>query len=148
MYIAELYIKIIFKGACVHAHHRFICNLVKRRLSLVSGSTKTRISSTYTQQKAHHYMILVSVRNILYEDIKFNKEDVLGKGTFGKCFKGKLAHFDVCIKVIRNGADYQTTLSTEATLSSHCCHPNLPWLYAIAQKPYSIIISSLHTINN
>ena len=72
---------------------------------------------------------------------------MLGKGTFGKCIRGKLAHLDVCIKVLRKGADYQATFATEATLLSHCCHPNLPWLYGVVYQP-SIIILSLHTINN
>ena len=80
-------------------------------------------------------------------DIQFNKEDVLGKGTFGKCFRCELAHIDVCIKVLRKGADYQATFATEATLLSHCCHPNLPWLYGVVHQP-SIIISSLHTTNS
>ena len=98
-------------------------------------------------QKAHSYTIPLSVRTILYEDLKFNKEDVLGKGTFGKCIRGKLAHLNVCIKVLRKGANYQATFSTEATLLSHCCHPNLPWIYGIVQQP-SIIVSSLHTTDN
>lgn len=113
---------------------------------LVSGSVKTRISSAYIQ-KAHHYTIPSSVRTISYEDLKVNKEDVLGKGTFGKCISGKLAHINVCIKVLRKGADYQATFSTEATLLSHCCHPNLPWIYGVVHQP-TLIVSSLHTINN
>lgn len=80
-------------------------------------------------------------------DMQFSKEHVLGTGTFGKCFRGKLSHIDVCIKVLRKGADYQTTFATEATLLSHCCHPNLPWLYGVVHQP-SIIISSLHTTDN
>ena len=111
-----------------------------------SGSVKTRISSNY-KQNAHRYTIPSSVRVISYEDLQFNKEDILGKGTFGKCFRGKLAHLDVCIKVIRKGLDYQDTFFTEAMLLSHCCHPNLPWIHGIIHHP-SIIISSLHITDN
>ena len=107
---------------------------------------KSRISSTY-MQKAHRYTIPSSIRTIPYNDLKFNKQDVLGKGTFGKCIRGKLAHLNVCIKVIRKGADYEATFSTEVTLLSHCCHPNLPWIYGVVRQPL-IIVSSLHTIDN
>ena len=98
-------------------------------------------------QKVHPYKIPLSIRIVSYNDLKFNKEDVLGIGTYGKCIRGKLLDFDVCIKVIRKGKDYQSTFFTETTLLSHCCHPNLPWIYAVVHKP-SIIISSLYIIND
>ena len=51
------------------------------------------------------------------------------------------------IKVLRKGAEYQATFSTEATLLSECCHPNLPWIYGVVYQP-SIIVLSLHTVDN
>ena len=114
--------------------------------SSISGSTKTRTSSNYFKN-SHRYTIPSSIRSICYEDLRFSKEDLLGKGTFGKCMRGKLAHLNVCIKVLRKGAEYQATFSTEATLLSQCCHPNLPWIYGVVHQP-SIIVLSLHTINH
>ena len=56
--------------------------------SSIGGST-TRISSSYFKN-SHHYAIPSSIRSICYEDLRFSKEDLLGKGTFGKCIRGKL----------------------------------------------------------
>ena len=75
----------------------------------------------------------------------FNKEHVLGKGVFGKCFRGKLANLDVCIKVFREEEMYQSTFAVEATLLSQCCHANFPWLYGAVFHPKAIIIS-LHAV--
>ena len=72
---------------------------------------------------------------------------MLGKGTFGKCIRGKLAHLNVCIKVFRKGVDSKATFTTEVALLSHCYHPNLPWIYGFVHQPL-IIVSSLHTIEN
>jgi len=69
----------------------------------------------------------------------------LGKGVYGKCFRGKVANLDVCVKVFREEVIYQSTFAVEATLLSHCCHANLPWLYGAVFHPKAVIIS-LHTV--
>jgi len=81
------------------------------------------------------------VKRVAYKDLVFNKEDVLGEGVYGKCFKGKVAHLSVCIKVFREQAVYQSSFPIEATLLSHCCHTNLPWLYGAVFHPKALVIS-------
>lgn len=49
--------------------------------------------------------------------------------------------------MLRKGADYQATFSTEATLLSHYCHPNLPWINGIVHQPLTIVLN-LHTVDN
>jgi len=78
--------------------------------------------------------------------LKFNKEDFLGKGVYGKCVKGKVASVNVCIKAFRKGENYQSTFKIETALLSHCSHPNLPWLYGAVFHPKAIVISS-HTFD-
>jgi len=93
------------------------------------------------------YTVPNTVRKIPYKDLCFDKEAILGKGVYGKCIRGKVASLNVCIKVIREGATYQSTFEVETTLLSRLCHPNLPWLYGAVFSPKAIVIS-LHTIDD
>lgn len=104
--------------------------------------TKSSCSS-----QANHYIIPRSVRRIAYTDLHLNKEEILGKGVYGKCIRGKFASVNVCIKVIRGGANYQSTFEVETTLLSQCCHPNLPWLYGAVFRLKAIVLS-LHIVND
>ena len=107
--------------------------------------TKTRLSTA--NDKVQQYVIPPSVKLISYEDLQFDKANILGEGTFGKCIKATLAHLNTCIKIFKDGATYESTFAVEATLLSHCCHANLPWLYGVVHQP-KIIILSLHTMND
>lgn len=93
----------------------------------------------------NHYTIPKSVKRIACKDLKVSKEDFLGKGVYGKCFSGKIAHLSVCVKAFREQSVYKSTFALEATLLSQCCHANLPWLYGAVFHPKAIVIS-LHVI--
>ena len=51
----------------------------------------------------------------------------IGHGVFGNCFIGKLAHINVCVKVLKKHRE--RVFPTEAHILYQCCHENLPWLY-------------------
>ena len=95
---------------------------------------------------AQKFTLPISIRLIKYQDLKVNKEHVLGKGTFGRCLKARISHLDVCAKVFRTGIKYEWSFPAETFLLSKCCHENLPWIYGIVHEP-KIILTSLHTYN-
>ena len=83
------------------------------------------------------------MRTIAYEDSEFNKEDVLGKGTLGKCIKTKLAHLYVCIKILRKGLvlHFPLRLHYYPTVVIQICQGCMA-LYTNLQ------LLSLHTVDN
>ena len=88
-----------------------------------------------------------NIRKISYSDLAIEK-DCIGKGAFGKCYSGQLAHLQVCVKVYRPGYEY--SFPTEAQILSSCCHKNIPWLYGVVaegSKP-KMLVMSWHGINS
>ena len=47
------------------------------------------------------YPLPLSTRYLSWRDLTFDETDVLGKGSFGKCSRGKLGHLDVCIQAFK-----------------------------------------------
>lgn len=68
----------------------------------------------------------------------------IGKGVFGKCYMGRLAHLEVCVKVFRKG--YENAFPAEAHILLQCNHNNLPWIYGAVMEENSprAIIMSFH----
>ena len=61
-------------------------------------------------------------------DLHVSKKSI-GHDVFGNCFIGKLAHINVCVKVLKKHRE--RVFPTEAHILYQCCHENLPWLYGI-----------------
>lgn len=69
----------------------------------------------------------------------------VGYGVFGNCFIGKLAHINVCVKVLKKHRE-RVFPNSEAHILYQCCHENLPWLYGIVAGTGcpKIIVMSFH----
>lgn len=93
--------------------------------------------------------MLCHIRHIQQSELNISRDDILGRGVFGKCYKGQLAHLSVCVKVFRKEAKYAAYFGVEINLLSHCCHENLPRLYGIVsdEKLPKVIVMSLHLLN-
>ena len=88
-----------------------------------------------------------AIRQFQYSDIQIEQNRVLGRGTFGKCTKARIAHLDVCAKVFKTGNKYEWSFPVEVFLMLKCCHENLPLIHGIVHNP-NIILTSLHTYEN
>ena len=93
------------------------------------------------------YSMPSAVRQFQYSDIQIEEDCILGRGTFGKCNKAKIAHLDVCAKVFRTGTKYEWSFPVEVFLMLKFCHENLPLIHGIVHTP-KIILTSLHTYEN
>ena len=104
--------------------------------SVTCGTLATEGIITHTTSNS----LLNSVRTISYSDLKIG--DCCGKGAFGTCYAGKMAHMQVCIKVYRLGCEY--SFPSEGHLLSLCSHENIPWIYGIVReqsKPKMLVMS-------
>lgn len=115
---------------------------------LVKSSTAPRcgtgVSSGRPVASTADYDI-TGFRHLSKLDIDIDKSNVLGRGTFGKCFLARLGHREVCAKVFRNEPVYTATFPIETALLGKCCHENLPWLYGVySDGRLKVIVMSLH----
>jgi serine/threonine protein kinase len=84
---------------------------------------------------------LDGIRRIEQTSLDISKQ-CIGRGVFGKCYVGKLAHIEVCVKVFRKGYEY--AFPAEAHILLRCSHVNLPWMYGVIierSSPRAIIMS-------
>ena len=97
---------------------------------------------------SHTTASLSNVRHFARCDCVLNKQQVLGRGIFGKCFLGQVGPLHACIKVIRVGTEFDSSFYREVTILSQCCHTNLPFLYGVCiDTRYKMLLLSFHGIN-
>ena len=86
-----------------------------------------------------------NIRKISPSDLHLT-DTCIGKGIFGKCYAGNLAHIQVCVKVLRNLSD--NSFPNEVYILSLCCHENIPWLYGFSNEArHKILVMSFHGIS-
>ena len=111
----------------------------------VSHACGTKASEGYAKGTENDQAIytLQGVQVIRRRDLHVSKKSI-GHGVFGNCFIGKLAHINVCVKVLKKHRE--RVFPTEAHILYQCCHENLPWLYGIVSEAGcpKIIVMSLH----
>ena len=91
---------------------------------------------------------LGNIRQFLKEEIFINKQCVLGKGVFGKCFLGAIGPQQACIKIMRKGKEFEASFHKEANILPCCCHPNIALLFGICQNSvYKMLLISFHGIH-
>lgn len=91
--------------------------------------------------KIHPSYSLDGIRQIKQTSLDISNKCV-GRGVFAKCYIGRLAHIEVCVKVFRRGYEY--AFPAEAHILLQCNHNNLPWIYGAVvenNNPRAIIMS-------
>lgn len=86
------------------------------------------------------------VRQLARTDLNIDKKSI-GRGVFGKCYIGILAHITVCVKAFRT--QYESVFPSEVHILSQCSHENLPWLYGVVEEESTprMIVMSFHGIS-
>ena len=127
---------------------------VNKRITLVSSQTCSVGTGCATRPSVPTQVVpstvtLASIRRYNPGDVSFQKDKLLGKGVFGKCYFGYVGPQSACIKVLRKGHKFEVLLANEASLLSHCCHPNIPLLFGIMTTcaGYECLIMSFHGID-
>ena len=109
------------------------------RRTTVPNTCATKASENIKSRPSYS---LDGIRQIEQTSLDISKQ-CIGRGVFAKCFIGKLAHIEVCVKVFRRGYEY--TFPAEAHILLQCNHNNLPWIYgAVVEKNKRAIIMSFH----
>lgn len=108
-----------------------------------SNSCATKASESIT---IHPSYSLVGIRKIKRTSLHVSKR-CIGRGVFGKCYIGRLAHIEVCVKAFRKG--YEHAFPAEAHILLQCNHENLPWIYGVITEDTSprAIVMSFHGNN-
>ena len=90
-----------------------------------------------------------NVRRFDHEEVCIDKQNVFGKGVFGKCYLGSVGPLQACVKVLRKGQQYEASFINEVNVLSQCCHPNIPLLFGImtTSAGYKCLLMSFHGIN-
>ena len=74
----------------------------------------------------------------------------LGEGSFGKCMKGYMQGFEVCLKQIKGSSGITTKMSLlrEASILSNLCHQAICFLHGVQceKEPY-YLVKNLYVIN-
>ena len=84
-----------------------------------------------------------NVRIFARNEIIINKENVLGRGVFSKCFFGMVGPCKACVKVLKyEVSDY---LYNEANLLLKLCHPNVSFLLGVClESTHKLLLLSFH----
>ena len=105
-----------------------------RKCWMLSKPTTMTITATYRPSEeitSYPSYSIVGIRKIARTDIHVSKK-CIGRGVFGKCYMGRLAHIDVCIKAFRKG--FERAFPAEAHILFQCNHENLPWIFGIIEE--------------
>lgn len=111
------------------------------------AAIKPSVGSSHRDKSAE--VLNVRVRQFSKMEISISKQDILGRGVFGKCFLGTIGPIKVCIKVLKGtGSDFRGWFYREANMLCCCCHPNVCYLFGVCQESkHNMIITSFHGIN-
>ena len=92
---------------------------------------------------------LDKVRRFDQGEICIDKQNILGKGVFGKCYLGSVGPLQACVKVLRKGQQYEASFINEVNVLSQCCHPNIPLLFGTMTTcaGYKCLLMSFHGIS-
>ena len=91
-----------------------------------------------------------NIRHISEPDIKhdYKNRELIGKGTFAKCYLIQMGAMKVCFKQLSADTKYKSLFYTEARILSELCHHNLPWLHAFCDTSnVTAIIMTFHPYN-
>ena len=91
----------------------------------------------------------LDVRHFDQGEVCVDKQNVLGKGVFGKCYLGSVGPLQARVKVLRKGQQYEASFINEVNILSQCCHHNIPLLFGIMTTTagYKCLLMSFHRIN-
>ena len=112
-----------------------------------SRATCTKATTMFTSRSTRKSLLPSSVRHICEADIKhaYKNRELIGKGTFAKCYLIQMGAMKVCFKQLSAETKYKSLFYTEARILSELCHHNLPWLHAFCDSPnITAIIMTFH----
>ena len=136
MMILTLYRAVLI---CIMLHYRkfqlLAAKTAETNVTTASTSCATKASGNIIKYPSYS---LEGLRVIERCSLHVNKQ-CIGRGVFGKCYLGKMAHIQVCVKVYRKG--YEECFPAESHILLQCNHVNLPWLYGVVCNPKAIIMS-------
>ncbi|XP_031557383.1 uncharacterized protein LOC116294005 [Actinia tenebrosa] len=86
--------------------------------------------------------------NICCEDLAFNK-DIIGTGTFGRCYSGEYKGLPVAIKVFKGKQSFLSIHKEAEIMTKIPSHPNIAMLIGVRTDGYPfMLVSKLCTMNN
>lgn len=123
--------------------------LYHRKIQIISTKTTATNSCAIKASETinlHPSYSLEGLRTIKWSTLHVSKR-CIGRGVFGKCYIGRLAHIEVCVKVFRKG--YEHCFPAESHMLLQCNHINLPWIYGGVTEVNSpkAIVMSFHGSN-
>lgn len=141
---------------CFSFHYCFIyiyrkcASLKAESVCAPSRATCTKATTIFMSQSTRRSLLLPNVRYISEPDIKhaYKNRELIGKGTFAKCYLIQMDAMKVCFKQLWAESRYKSLFYTEARILSELCHHNLPWLHAFCDSSNVIaIIMTFHPYN-
>ena len=87
--------------------------------------------------------------NICCEDLVFNNKDMIGTGTFGRCYSGRYKGLPVAIKVFKGKQSVLSVHKEAEIITKIPSHPNIAMLMGVRTDEYPfMLVSKLYTMNN